>query len=684
MPLNYEINANLRLQGGGGGFQRSMNRMSDRVRSFADRLRGTRSVVGGLMRSLIGLGAGYIGFHAITGGIRRAIGGMLEFNRTMESTRIGMQTILAAVDGIDFSRAGEMADQVFRQLEDDAVRSIATAQDLAQIYQGILGPIRSAGAELSTVRDITLQVATASAATGIDFAQAQRDIGLMVRGTAGMDTRLFSILRSMGRITQTTEEWNRELTAIERVTAIQEALEAFEPGGAAFGQSMEGLAATFKGLIQIFGRSFSGPIFERIKSSLSTINNLMIANRDAISTYLERVGERAARSFQRVVDAAFEAGRWIIEHWDQISARMQAFGNQIREHGPQLAKMAAAMTALSAVGRVLAPILTMVSSVMALFEGGGVLAGLFGGGAAAAGVAGVGGAAAGATVAGATTAAATTVAATSIEGAGLAFAEMAAGLELGGGAAAGGGGLAAAATTLGPLAIVLAAVAGAAIIVTQYWDDFVLTFEAFLPVLQAMWTDVQAIGAAFWEILRPALKMLGTTLLLSIVPAFIALLMAIRVVLIVLRALLEALAWVANAIEEYLIDPIIGALVAIGAAIADFIAMVLGNAAAAEAAAAGRPQLAIATDPRVDRMLDAMEGEPGPTGRTGLGLGGVEQIEAPTARPQTVNNFHRGSVTVRQEFRQADPDRIMVRMINDIDAQAERRIQSGFAPALTR
>jgi hypothetical protein len=27
---------------------------------------------------------------------------------------------------------------------------------------------------------------------------------------------------------------------------------------------------------------------------------------------------------------------------------------------------------------------------------------------------------------------------------------------------------------------------------------------------------------------------------------------------------------------------------------------------------------------------------------------------------------------------------VMVRMINDIDAQAERRVQSGFAPSLTR
>ena len=639
MALNYEINANLRLQGGGGGFQRSMSRMSDRVRSFADRLRGARSVAGGLMRSLIGLGAGYVGFHAITGGIRTAIGGMLEFNRTVESTRIGLQTILSAVDGISFEAAGESADRVFAQLQDDAITSIATGQDLAQVFAGIVGPIRNAGASLEDVRNITLLTATAAASVGQGFAEAQRDISAIVRGAAGTDTRLFSMLRNMGRITQETEEWNQQLTTTERIAALQEALSAFEPGGAAFGQSLQGLIATFKGLMQSFGTAFSGPLFERMKTTLSTINNLLIENRDAIVMYLTRAGNRAAEAFQRVVDAAFDAGRWIVEHWDEISDRIREFGNQLRAHGPQLAQMAAAMGALSGLRTVLAPILTVVSTIMGLFEGGGLLAGLFGGGEAAAGAAGAGGEAAGAGAAGA----------------------------------------------LGPLAVVLAAVAGVAVVVTQYWDDFLAVFEAFLPVLQAMWTDVQAIGAAFWEVLRPVLKILGTTMLIMLVPIFMALLGAVRIVLVILRVLLEVLAWVANAIEEYFIDPIISALVTVGRAVAEFIAMIMGPSdEAAEAALAGRPQLAIATDPRVDRMLDAMEGEQGPTGRTGFGLGGVEQVAAPEARPQTVNHFGRGSVTVRQEFRQADPDRVMVRMINDIDAQAERRIQSGFAPALTR
>ena len=636
MALNYEINANLRLRGGGGGFQRTMSRMSDRVRSFADRLRGARSLAGGLVRSLVSLGAGYIGFHAISSGIRTAIGGMLEFNNQVESTRIGMQTILSAVDGISFDAAGESADRIFRQLQDDAITSIATGQDLAQIFSGIVGPIRAAGGELEQVRQITLQTATAAAAAGVDFAQAQRDINLMVQGTAGMDTRLFAVLRSMGRITQSTEEWNQQLTAGERIAAIQEALSAFEPGGAAFGQSMQGLVATFKGLLQAFGRAFSGPAFERIKAALSDVNDFLITNRDRIEAFLVTAGERLAQALDLIFDRAAEGFQFVIDHWDQISNRMQELGTVLREQAPHIARMAAAMGAISTLRTVLAPILTVISSVMSMFEGGGLLAGLFGGGEAAAAA---GGAGAGAAEAGA----------------------------------------AGASAALGPLVAALAAFAGVAVVVATWWDDFLAAFQALIPMLEPMGRDIMAIGMALWEILRPILKIIGTTILVTVVPTLMLMLTALRGLLIVLRVLVEVLAWVASAIEEYLIDPIIGFIVRVGRAIAEFMGETMGDHLVSGGPA--EPP----SDPRTDRLLAQME-EGGPTGRTGFGLGGTSLAESvtPGARPQTVNNFHRGSVTVRQEFSDADPDRVMVRMVNDIDAQAERRIQSGFAPALTR
>jgi hypothetical protein len=51
---------------------------------------------------------------------------------------------------------------------------------------------------------------------------------------------------------------------------------------------------------------------------------------------------------------------------------------------------------------------------------------------------------------------------------------------------------------------------------------------------------------------------------------------------------------------------------------------------------------------------------------------------------KTVNDFRGSRITVKQDFRQADPDRIAIQMIEDINRQAEARTQSGFVSAFAR
>jgi hypothetical protein len=656
MALQYEITANLRLRGGGAGFARSMGRLSDRVRSFADRLRGTQTIAGGLLRSLISLGAGYVGFQALSRGIRFMVGGMLDFQRSVEQTRIGLQSIISAIDGISFEEARASAEAVWKALAEDALRSTATTQEMFDIFQGIVGPIRAAGQSLQTVRDITNSTVAAASALGVDFAQAQRDIGLMVRGTAGMDTRLFSLLRSMNLINQTTEEWNRNLTTQERITELQRALGNFDEAAAAYGQSFAGVTSSFRDIVQQLSASLAGPVFEQVTAFLNRINNLILANRDAIEQVLTRAGNAAAAAFSQVADQAFVAFNFLITHWDEISARMQEFGNQLRAHGPQLGQLAAALGVLSAARGFIAPLISMFSTLIAGLEALGLV------------------------------------------GAGAVGAEAA----VSGGAAA--GGVAGLSSVLGPLAIVVALVAGAVVSLTAYWDQWLQIIEPMLPIFEQLWAEFQVVAALLWEVLRPVLKVIGTVFIVMLISALIMLAIVLRVLIRIVRNILTFFAAIANFLEEWIVDPFIEGILAIGAALSRMWADILGQEparltgqqavqqAAAQERMAGVQQR-LMRDPATERLVSRIgRGEMGPTGRQLPGLAGAlagrtpEELmgATPEARPQTVNNFHRGSVTVRQEFRQADPDRVMVRMINDIDAQAERRVQSGFAPSLTR
>jgi len=633
MTLDYQINAQLRLQGGGGSFGRSMSRLSDRVRAFADRLRGARSLAGGLVRSLLSLGAGYVGFHALSSGLRTVIGGMFEFQQQVESARIGLQSIIAAVDGISFEEAAASADAVWSALSEDALASTATTQEMFDIFQGIVGPIRAAGASLETVRNLTGQTVAAASALGVDFEQAQRDMQLMVRGAAGMDTRMFSLLRSMNLIEQSTEDWNQNLTTGERIDALQEALSSFDDAASAYGHSFAGATSSFRDIVQQLGSSLAGPVFARLTTFLMSINDLMLTNRDRITSILESVGESAGAALSVVADRVFEAASFVLGHWDEISARMTAFAQTLREQAPHLARMAAALGALSALKSTLAPILTVVSSVIGALEA----VGLIGGGAAAA----EGGAAAGAAGAGA--------------------------------------GASGAAAALGPLALALAAFAGVVVVVMGWWDDFVAIFETMLPILGPIGEELMRTGAALWEVLRPVLKILGITVISIVVPALMAFLVILRNILRVVRFVMEALATFANLFETYVVDPVIDGVMAMIRGMSQFFAALAGLGVDTPGTGGTPAQ-------QVGRLHPSYPFGPGMGGGLNYEMTPEEALmnATPDARPQTVNNFHRGSVSVRQEFRQADPDRVLTRMIGDIDSQSERRVQSGFAPALTR
>jgi hypothetical protein len=244
-----------------------------------------------------------------------------------------------------------------------------------------------------------------------------------------------------------------------------------------------------------------------------------------------------------------------------------------------------------------------------------------------------------------------------------------------GGAGAGGGGaaLTTALTTLSaalaPLAAIFAVIAGVAVIVGERWQDFLAIFESLLPVLQPIWEDIQGIGVALWNILRPVLKLVGAQWLPMLAGGFFVFIGVLRGVVFVVRAVVEALAWMAGGIETHVVDPIIGAMMRLFR----WVAQIMGSTIGEVEDVRGRRGL---TRPRVGA------GAPGEEGAPTEGL--TAEGGAPAARGGVHNDFRGSRITVNQEFRQADPDRIYYQIVNDMRREAESRTQSGFAPALTR
>jgi hypothetical protein len=624
----YKVRADLELDPTGRAKAQAVG-IAGALQKLGGQIKGAETMAGGMVRQFMQLGGAYLGLQAVGAATAGLIRGAIQYQNELERTKIALTSVLQAVDGGGWDENAARASGVFEELRQDALESVATTQQLFETYQSIVGPIRQAGFGLGVVRDITKDAVAASSVLGVDLSQASRDISMMVRGTAGMDVKLFSMLRSTGAIAETTEQWNKSLTAQERVTKLQEALGKFAPAAEKFGKSWAGVTSSFQDIRENFTSAAMTPVFGVMTRHLDKVNMTLLKHQDRIKSALEAFGQRVAKRLDHVFTHAEDGVARLAERWDELAGKLQKAMHAVSVAAPIAGKMLAAQ---AMVGAVRGPLGGAVAGVAGV-------AGWFGGGAAA------GGAGAGASAAGG-----------------------------GAAAAAGGAGVGMAAAIIGG---VLAAVGAMALAFAEQWGRVQSIMETFRPMLAGLGQDVMAFGVQFWRFVQPVLKVVGHLLSGLVVPAFQILIAALRLLFKAAVPVMSVIADVAGAIYDRL-RPAFDLLWSFFDTLATWLARLTGDQKGITTAPTSE-QTRESDQEKFDRWMASQSGAHNyePWKKTGAGY------ETPTERQQVVNDFRGSKISVKQDFRDADPDRVLMDMVNDISRQAELRIQTGFVPALS-
>lgn len=518
---DFDISAVLSLETRAalGGVRSLGNQLS----ALGDRIRGTGSMFGGVVQSAVALGASYVGINALAGGFMSMTRSAAAFESQMQSTEIGLASVMASVEGVSFQQAQQLASGAFSDLTEEALRSTATTEQLFGIYSAIYGPIRNAGYAMDDVLGITSNTALAASALGVDFQQASRDVSAMVRGSAGIDVRLYSALHSMGAITEDAQEFNR-LSQGERIARLQTALQGFEEAGNAYATSLPGVTSSFTDISEQLRRAAFRPVFDMLARSIGSVNDRLLANREGIETVLSNLGTRAADALGRTFDRVFDAIDYATEHWGEFQAQIERVVATVYRMGPYLLSAARAFAAVQVGRQVVGAGISAVGTGMGF---AGSLGGLLGGG----------GAAAGAAEAGAVGAA--------------------------GAAAGGAGGLAALgpiletlAAAAAPVAVVLAAIGSLVSFAAEYWDGILAVFEPLTPMLEGVYQEFERIGIFGGTTLSPVLDGIGFILAAILIPTLQGLLVVIRFAARAFADFLEITAYVAEAVQGYLDDAV--------------------------------------------------------------------------------------------------------------------------------
>ena len=299
MPVVDKLVVQIRTELNKADIAKVQGRLTNMKKRLESRSSGLFSGLGKSFRSGLGIGAGIAAFNKLTGAISGASRGMLDFTSNLQGSKIGLATIVGAVDGIPFEEAQQRSEKLFNALQQDAIKSTATTGELLEVFRGIAGPIRKAGASFDDIRGTALDIVNASNAVGVDLQQAARDANLIVSGRAGIQVKLFQQLRVMGLITEEAQKFNK-LSTSERVERLNAALKKAGAGADAYAKSWAGISSTLKDIFENTIAKALTPILDAFASEFGKLAEFLIANKDKISATFESAGRFIADLVRRM------------------------------------------------------------------------------------------------------------------------------------------------------------------------------------------------------------------------------------------------------------------------------------------------------------------------------------------------------------------------------------------------
>lgn len=651
--VTYKVLAQLRVNSRNAvAGIRSASSAVDRLR---ERFKAASSSSDGLMRSMLATAGAYAAISAASGAVRGLARGVFEYANFTEQASIQIATLSNRIEGIPFEDAERRAGGLIERLEDLAIQSPATGRDLIGLFQGLSGPIARVTGDMEDALVMSQQLANTASALGVDYQQAGRDFRAMLEGRAGVDVLMFSRLRSVGAINETTEAWNAMAQAnpADAYEKLRDILEGYNVAAARQGRSLEGLRSSFESLYNRALLAGARPIVERYKTFLGDVNDRLLANMGRFREGLGRVGEAIGRQLDAVFSKLLDGLDYVIANWDRIVAKLERAVYRVGEIARALPGIAKGFVAVAG---------ARMGARAGMAIGGGAL-GLLGGTSAAGGVLHA--------LVGSLTSVAGAAAATGpLNALGSIFSSPLAIV----------GTLAKIVAFVGVFALVgTMMVVGAAIAreLTENWSHWAEVWRREVsPLLALLKTEFLRL----WRELRYVMRDLGRGALSILIGMFKNLVIGAIELVRFFRDAHLAFVLFSDALTAF-VNQILAAVSALtyGAVQIDPLerrdpreirALVLGRMFNTDPEAFLNPEAYMAAERQA--MAEEYAAQAGTAG-------GLEPEQA-------VQNFDfKGSkISIKQEFANADPDRIAAVLREDLAGQAERRLASGFVPALSR
>lgn len=133
------------------------------------------------------MAAGAFGFSALSDSIGQLVSSGLQFNKAMETNTVGMAGILTSMTTIngknmEWNQALKASQGIIKGLNEDALKTAATSEELVGTFRALLGPGLGAGMKIDEIQKLTTTGVNAVKSLGLSGPQLIQELRDLVQG----------------------------------------------------------------------------------------------------------------------------------------------------------------------------------------------------------------------------------------------------------------------------------------------------------------------------------------------------------------------------------------------------------------------------------------------------------------------------------------------------------------------
>lgn len=276
--------------------------------------------------------AGIAGFEALTTAIHNTIGAVGTFYTSMETNQVGMAGILSSMttlkgNALDFNTAMGISGSIMKKLNDEALRTAATSEELVNTFRALLGPGLGAGMDVDQIIQLTTTGVNAVKSLGLDGTQLVQELRDLVQG--GIQPASSTLATALGLTDKDIEAAKSSSQGL--FNFLMERLEGFRQASEYTQNTFKGKFDQIKeGLTRGAAEGFE-PIFEAVKAQMGEIGDYLLPVDE--TTKQIQINPQFINDLQYIANESLIIGGNIKEMFTPIASvglpAITAFGNAL-------------------------------------------------------------------------------------------------------------------------------------------------------------------------------------------------------------------------------------------------------------------------------------------------------------------------------------------------------------------